>query len=307
MGENEHRASNIPLEIRSPSAPLGERIKKPEGKKQRFGKKSNEALPVFFAHANGFPSPCYQQLFSALAPQFNIEYIESLGHNPKYPVTENWDYLVEEIIDTLKAHPTPEPVIGVGHSLGGVLLFFAASRYPELFRHVVLLDAPIFPKTRSLAIWFVRRLGLIEYFTPGKGQTRYRKRFWPDYDSAMQYLKSRKLFEYFQENCLNDYIHFGMGKTANGLGLKFEPEIEHRIFNAFPHNMNQYAAHMRVPTTLLYGAQTDFVKPKVRKHMKKILPQFRNYRVPGTHMFPFEHPQETAEAIKQIFIREFST
>lgn len=260
----------------------------------------NSPYPIFFAHANGFPSLCYKQLLNALEEQFGpkrIDYIDSLGHNPLYPVTENWDYLVDEIIDTLKKRHVPGPIIGIGHSLGGVLLFFAAACHPELFRHVILLDAPVLTRMHSWAIWLVRRMGLIEYFTPGKGQTRYRKRFWQDFDSALSYLKSRKLFANFQQNCLEDYISYGMEKTAEGFSLKFDPHIEHEIFNAFPHNMNRYVKHMKVPTTLLYGAQTDFVKPKVRKHMKKVLPHFKNYRVPGGHMFPFEYPEETAKII----------
>ena len=58
--------------------------------------------------------------------------------DPRYPPTEGWPHLVDQWIDSIH-----EPVYGVGHSLGGYLNYLAAVRRPELFRAIVLLDAPI--------------------------------------------------------------------------------------------------------------------------------------------------------------------
>src|SRR3546814_15741374 len=84
---------------------------------------------VFFAHANGFPSATYGKLFAALAPQYEVAHLELHGHDPRFPADDNWHNLVDELIHHLEQQP--EPVWGVGHSLGGVLHLHAALRCPQ--------------------------------------------------------------------------------------------------------------------------------------------------------------------------------
>ena len=87
---------------------------------------------IQFSHANGFPAPCYKSLFDHLKNDFEIRYIENLGHNPKFPVTDNWASLVDELIQDIEQSATL-PLIGVGHSLGGAITLFAALKRPNSF------------------------------------------------------------------------------------------------------------------------------------------------------------------------------
>ena len=73
---------------------------------------------LFFAHANGFPSPSYAPLFEALQEHgHQIDYIEKAGHNPEFPITSNWPHLVSELEQELTSRHQ-EPVIAIGHSAG---------------------------------------------------------------------------------------------------------------------------------------------------------------------------------------------
>ena len=69
------------------------------------------------------PSATYAKLFQALGPDFRIRHLDQHGHDPRFPVNDNWENLVDELIHHLEAHG--EPVFGVGHSLGGVLHYHA--------------------------------------------------------------------------------------------------------------------------------------------------------------------------------------
>lgn len=73
---------------------------------------------LHFSHANGFPAPVYRKLFAALNDRYTIGYLDMIGHDPRFPVTDSWPHLVEETLHTLDTR-YGQPVIGVGHSLGG--------------------------------------------------------------------------------------------------------------------------------------------------------------------------------------------
>lgn len=51
----------------------------------------------------------------ALRPEFDIGFLDRIGHNPHYPITDGWPHLVAETIHTIQ-QTYQQPVIGVGHS-----------------------------------------------------------------------------------------------------------------------------------------------------------------------------------------------
>ncbi|HCJ27799.1 MAG TPA: alpha/beta hydrolase, partial [Pseudomonas sp.] len=67
---------------------------------------------IFFAHANGFPSGTYRKLFDALTPEYVVTHLDQHGHDPRFPVDDNWQNLVQELLEQLAA--LKEPVWGVG-------------------------------------------------------------------------------------------------------------------------------------------------------------------------------------------------
>ena len=97
---------------------------------------------IHFAHANGFPAKTYSRLFSFLEPRFELQYLNRHGHNPDFPVTDGWHALRDELRTEIETKFT-RPVIGLGHSLGGILHLLVAIEKPDLYTQIVLLDAPI--------------------------------------------------------------------------------------------------------------------------------------------------------------------
>src|SRR3989344_1461141 len=79
-------------------------------------------LPIVFSHANSFPASTYRVLFQHLkARGIEVSAVERYGHDPKYPVTNNWPHLVQQLADfaTPQVERLGQPVFLVGHSLGG--------------------------------------------------------------------------------------------------------------------------------------------------------------------------------------------
>ena len=91
---------------------------------------------IVFSHANGFPAGTYRKLFQHWRDAgYAVHAVEKYGHDPRFPVTSNWPYLRNELIELIERVGT-EPVYLVGHSLGGYLSLLAALKRPELVRGV---------------------------------------------------------------------------------------------------------------------------------------------------------------------------
>ncbi len=83
--------------------------------------------PIVFSHANGFPAGTYRLLFDRLRAQgYGVHAIEKFGHDPRYPVTNNWPHLRDQLIHFIEREVPQRPAWLVGHSLGGFLSLLAA-------------------------------------------------------------------------------------------------------------------------------------------------------------------------------------
>jgi pimeloyl-ACP methyl ester carboxylesterase len=255
---------------------------------------------LHFSHANGFPAACYRKMFACLAPRFDISSINTIGHDPGFPVSDNWPHLVEELIHHVEAHCRP-PVVGIGHSLGGYLTFMAAMKRPELFRAIVLLDAPLLSYFKSRGLEMTKWMGIVDRITPA-ASTRNRRRVWESEEQAIAHFRHRPLFRRFDPDCLADYVHLGMRRDGHHLRLLFDPEIEYMIYCTIPHHFADYTSELAVPAGFIGGRDSEEVR-RVGLSMMKRRYGFHFKRVEGTHLFPFEHPEATARAICEMVDR----
>ena len=68
---------------------------------------------IHFAHANGVPSKVYQKLFDALKDDYDIIYVPLIGPDKRYPITNHWPHLVEQIVDSIVQQAQGRKVIGL--------------------------------------------------------------------------------------------------------------------------------------------------------------------------------------------------
>jgi pimeloyl-ACP methyl ester carboxylesterase len=251
---------------------------------------------LFFAHANGFPSATYGKLFDALGPRFRVEHLPQHGHDPRFPVDDNWTTLVDELLYHLQRQPGP--VWGVGHSFGGVLHLHAALRCPQYYQGVILLDAPSHTATERYLIRAAKRLGFIDRITPA-GRTLGRRTTFADIDSARAYFASKRLFQAFDPECLEAYLSHGLETIDANLRLRFDPATEIRIFRSLPHRMPLRLGQLQVPLAMVRGKASDVVR---RHHAEALGRQAttRQHCIEGSHMFPLEYPRETAALLVEI-------
>ncbi|TIC87023.1 alpha/beta fold hydrolase [Crenobacter intestini] len=252
--------------------------------------------PLHFAHANSFPASVYRKLLAELSLHYEVGFIDAIGHNPAFPVSDCWPHLVRETIAHIEANYR-EPVWGVGHSLGGFMVFYAAIERPDLFRGIAILDSPLMGPMRSRGIWLAKRLGFIHKVTPGKN-TLTRRDNWAGVDSVRDYFARKPMFARWDADCLADYARHGtVDNGAGGRRLKFRPAIEHAIYCTLPHNHPRLSGRLKVPGVFVAGADSDVLRKGdlawMQRHFGLHVVHQR-----GSHLFPLEHPLETAHLLR---------
>jgi pimeloyl-ACP methyl ester carboxylesterase len=254
------------------------------------------SLPnIFFAHANGFPASSYEYFFAQLAP-YEVSAPEILGMNEKYPLKHRWHDLVPELIEELeKGHQ--EPVIGLGHSFGAVVMFLTAQQRPELFRQVIMMDPPIFDRKMRLAISITRKLGLAKRLVPIARNALRRRDHFRSREDAKNYWLSRTFFQSFHPQCFEDYLTHGLVQSDDGVKLRIPKETEAHIFTATPGL--RLSGRVEVPSHWIIPSN-GVLKPFGWREQQRKFAQTQFVFWEGNHMFPLEQPLETAEKILSL-------
>jgi len=256
---------------------------------------------IHFVHGNGFPSPCYQQMLMPLQARFDCCYIDKIGHSSAFPITENWHFLVQEVIDSIETQAS-QPVIGLGHSLGGVLTLLAAIERPALFTQVIMLDSPLFGPFKSAFLRVAKQLNFIDKVTPAI-HTRTRRTHWNTAEEAKVYLKKRALFKHFTPQCLDDYVTHGLETTPSGVTLRFDRMVEYQIYRTIPHIVPTYEGRLHTPAMVIVGNKTNLVDRFDLNYMQARF-GITHCMTQGTHMFPMEHPERIAALIIDLINKD---
>ncbi|MGA8010323.1 MAG: alpha/beta hydrolase [Thiomonas sp.] len=252
---------------------------------------------LVFSHANSFPAPVYRKLFQALDPAFRVRAVPMFGHDARYPVRDGWKPLAQQLIDYLRHDCHGEPAVLVGHSLGGYLSLMAAHSHPDLAQQVILLDSPVVAGWRARLLWLSKRTGLGERFSPAAAAKRRRTQ-WPDVAAVQTHFSSKPAFQQWDPDMLRDYSASGTTPHAQGRSLAFEREVEYRIYKTLPHQLGRLARKpFPVPVSFIGGRGSREIRMTGLGATQRLV-QGRLYWLDGSHLFPFESPQETARLIE---------
>lgn len=254
---------------------------------------------LYFTHANGIPSASYRKFLDHFQDEYTVKSIPLIGMNPHYPITKDWRYLVDEVIDDIQQQAPGQKVVGVGHSFGGLITLMAAYRRPELFSRLVIMDPPFVIGRKSALFELVKKLNLksIDRFTPA-GITLKRKDYWPSRQAAAEALRMNRLFKHFDEQCFDDYIASGIvANPQGGVTLRIPKQIEAEIFRTVPAWWWRTPRNPpQVPVHLVTAEHSQFYQQGLPQGIQRFY-QIEYSVVQGGHMFPLEHPEATANHV----------
>ena len=248
---------------------------------------------IHFFHANGFPVETYNELIKNLEGQV-FPPIRILGEGIQ-TVDEGYEEFVAEVIE--HASKTKGEGVAIGHSLGATLSLLAEAKQPGLFKTVILLDPPLFSRTKMIMGSILRRMGLLYMFTPAKKSMKRRETF-SSREEAMEYFSSKGLFRDIPQSTIELYVKYGLEEIGGEYRLVISRERETEIYLNFPTRLPNEIS--RIQGNLIYADKVRLLDDADLKWWNKAMPKISRLPFHGSHMFPFEKPKELAEFINKI-------
>jgi pimeloyl-ACP methyl ester carboxylesterase len=252
-------------------------------------------LPLVFAHGNGIPRPVYQKMLIGLSHRFIATGVDRFGHDPKYPVSDAWPRL----LDQLRAHISSigEPVTLLGHGSGGWLSLLAAYRAPELVSAVILLDSPVPTVRQAQLMALAKRIGIA--------------------DLPARFCDNGYDVKDLDPECQSLYRRFGSrpsdaaGEHAGATETRrFDPEVSRRIQQTYPLGLAALVAKGApitgsgriIPCGMLIGEQSRIARWCGLSASRRLTGE-NLVRIGGSHLFPLERPLVTAKEVVRLHDR----
>ena len=245
-----------------------------------------------FLHANGFPASSYRRLFQNFE-DFDVHFVESLGQFER-GLPQDWESIADQVLTQMNSH---QPSVGVGHSLGAVVLLYAAEQRPEAFTNIILLDPPLFSFSKRASLWLLKKFGKMDRVTPARTTLRRREAF-SSHLEAFDQLRKRSFFRKFSDEVLSDYVSNGFIEQADGVKLRIPKDLEYHLFQTIPLHFSKSWKGLK--GHLVFASDKGVLQQSDRNELRRSLPGFQHTTVSGGHMFPLEQPEKTAEIIKKL-------
>jgi len=252
--------------------------------------------PLCFAHANGYPPGAYRQLLHALSDHFEISALE---HRPLWggrhpPKRLSWRLFADDMLTALRGR-YDRPVWVMGHSMGAVTAALAARREPELFAGLILLDPVFLPErfvlmTRLMPEGRRRQMPMIR-------RALRRPEHFASLDEAFAFYREKRAFRGMSDEALRDYVEASKAPApGGGVRLRYTGAWEAAVY-ASPPRVRGTLRALSMPTLGLRGRDSDTLRPEIFERWAHWQPSATLRQIPGGHLFPLEHPRETAAAV----------
>jgi pimeloyl-ACP methyl ester carboxylesterase len=254
--------------------------------------------PALLHHANGFCKGVLGLLVPELRRHFRVFAMDARGHGDSTslepPGAYQWDDFALDVLavaERLQAELGERFALGLGHSFGGTALLGAASRRPEAFERLVLVDPVTPPRTEDAP---PERLAMTAELAE---RAERRRADWPDRGEARAWWAERPLFENWQEDAIDLYALDGLRERSDGnVELKCRGSVEAAVFRSG--GSIDVASILRgLPTPALWLVADRGNFPfEIASQLASTMGAGQIERVDAGHLVPMERPDLVIEA-----------
>ena len=264
---------------------------------------------IHFLHANGYPPGCYLPLVELFKPDYHLSgmHLRPLWPHSRPKEIGAWHPMSEDLLLFLDENKF-NPVIALGHSMGGIISLRAALHRPASFRALVLIEPVLFPPRFIAAFNAVKLVGLGSRLIPVMKGALKRRRHFEDLEKLFHSYRHKHVFRYLGDESLRAYINGITVPSPNGgYDLAYSPEWEARIYNTGVwRDMDLWwgLPRLKTPILVIRGAETDTFLPAAARRLEHVRPATKIVTLErSTHLAPLEKPHEI-HAIIQEFLKE---
>ena len=274
---------------------------------------NKEKTPLHFFSANGLPAASYDFFLSQFSDQYDVCALEHRGVWPNRELPDkrlDWRQHVDDLIAFLDSDGRA-PYIGMGHSLGAWCTAVAASKRPDLFSRVILIDPATLP-LRILAFG-MRNFSRLAYKVPLVKGTAARRQYWNSREEFAQSMATKAAYKRFSKTALQSYAEHGLVAFEGELEqlpleqqgnppkftLRYRREWEAHNYSKTPYI---WARLKKVKcSALMLCAEQSYLysKRSFAKGMAKMPDNVEGAILGGlSHLAPQENPEQVAEQVK---------
>lgn len=253
---------------------------------------------LIFLHATGFQPWLWHPLARELAGSYRIVAPSFCEHRETDPEEGglSWVTLAEDLVRLCDILQLRKPFL-VGHSMGATVHLIANAHCGLQAAGMTLIEPILLPTA-----FYHGRMSVEEH--PFAAKAIRRTNFWHNRDEAMTYLRSRPLFQGWDDEILELYTRHGMtGGENGGLQLTCSPQREAALFmGGRQFNPWHLLPKVSCPVLLVEGEKSETAGFIDLARIQSLIPDCERRLVKEAgHLVPMERPQEVARLIGEFF------
>jgi len=256
-----------------------------------------EGPPLVFLHATGFLPWLWHPIARELAGDYRIFAPYFCAHRNADPENGgvDWRTLAEDLAIFCERLHLEKPFL-VGHSMGATVAVIANALYGIPAAGMVLIE-PIFIPQELYRI----RISVEQH--PLASKSIQRTNFWRNRDEVMTYLRSRPLFQSWDEEILELYLLHGISGGEDGLRLTCSPRREAALYlGGMQYDPWPLLSRVSSPALILEGEKSENRGFIDLDRVRSLIPGCTHHLVGGAgHLIPMEQPAEVSRLIRAFF------
>ena len=262
---------------------------------------------ILFCHAASFHARCYDRIINEALNGHHVISLDFRGHgrSQQHPPPYRFHWFGEDVLEFIEKSNIPKGnLIGIGHSVGGYALTYAAAKASrQLFKSLLLLDPVIFfPEIYGNT--FILDNFNVDYVLRRKSQ-------YASVDEMFSRLENRPSFANWPKDTLRSYCENALDENGK---LVCSPEGEASIYktgaeaetNVFP-LIEQSKFIQNIPVHIVRATVNDFSQLESSPTNPELVQWFKKGRdvhlEDSKHLFPMVQPELSIDLVKQ-FINE---
>lgn len=262
-----------------------------------WGAPSSDYPTMLLVHATGFHARCWDQVVAALPVGTHVIAPDLRGHGRSYRPASlgDWSATADDVLPLIDV--VPGPLVGVGHSMGGVCVVRAAAARPDRFQSLFLIDPVIFAPE-----YYLRALP--EHSDPADHFVSKRRNHWTGPTEMIERFAGRHPYSGWDPAVLADYCTYGLVVRSDGDGyeLACPPQLEASAYlGSAAFNPLAAAATIHCPVTVIRArsgpraGQLDFSLSPTWPGTASAFPRGTDLHWSDcTHFIPMEAPARLA-------------